>query len=823
MTKSKDQCDGPPAARFHAHGIVQSLGPASRAFESARAEWLPRIQSEREPRRQLDAWRELHAAYSTCSTPTTEDSAELFLRHAYLAVVARAVAASALLARDGEDDENGENGENGEDGDQAAATGGLLSAGWFAARGVESFLREPDLFGWPCGSAAARLIAREARSLDLADARFDALKLLHHAVMGSAERRPLGELYTPDWLAAWIVEDALRERPYGALLDPACGSGTFLFHAVLALRESAARPTRPKDILDRVHGADVNPLAVEMARANYLLALGPLLREAAAPFRIPVEERDALSCAPPPVRYAVVIGNPPWVPLRTLPPARQEILRELAARTYGLANGRGEMTTHVEGATLFVARCAEAALEDNGIVSFVLPRTVFTGEQHHALRTHGIRLPDAGSRRLTVQRVIDCERVAPLFATPAAALVFRKRPGDSAPLARIPLLALSGRLPHRDVSLAEARRLLACRTGFLALRTAGPRSWWGPAGVHAPPRSASPYKEQFRQGATLVPRTFWFVEISGREGGLARVSSAEPGKGGPVSAYRRHRLSGSVEAPFLFLTLLGDDLLPFAARRFRPLFLPALEENGSLRLLSPSEIRDGGFSGAATWLEEAERIWTRERGAKAGKMTLLQRLDHVRGLAAQDMNPRWRVIYPNFQRSSVACVVDTRALRLDGGPARFVVDTALYGMGTDNQEEARYLCAVLNSAVIDDALGPLRRGDQAAHPNVHKKLFDVAPIPCFDPGNRLHRDLARLAGECEARVTRSLETDAELRGGLSLARRRVRIILTHERREIEALTAELIGAQPRKTGKTKTCTTRVERAGTQMDRNRKHQ
>ena len=67
----------------------------------------------------------------------------------------------------------------------------------------------------------------------------------------------------------------LRER----VLDPACGSGTFLFHAIRQFFASADRFNVPpeeafRNCLDKVVGIDVHPVAVLVARVTYLLALG---------------------------------------------------------------------------------------------------------------------------------------------------------------------------------------------------------------------------------------------------------------------------------------------------------------------------------------------------------------------------------------------------------------------------------------------------------------------------------------------------------------------------------------------------------------------
>lgn len=63
------------------------------------------------------------------------------------------------------------------------------------------------------------------------------------------------------------------------MLDPSCGSGTFLFHAVrryLAAADAAGQPlaTSLAALSNRVLGVDLHPVAVALARVTYLLAIG---------------------------------------------------------------------------------------------------------------------------------------------------------------------------------------------------------------------------------------------------------------------------------------------------------------------------------------------------------------------------------------------------------------------------------------------------------------------------------------------------------------------------------------------------------------------
>lgn len=104
-------------------------------------------------------------------------------------------------------------------------------------------------------------------------------------------RHDLGEFYTPDWLAELVLNEVgYFGDPSHRLLDPACGSGTFLVMAIRRVLDYAhdslawrARDERElvSNILENVVGFDLNPLAVIAARTNYLLALGSSARHLA--------------------------------------------------------------------------------------------------------------------------------------------------------------------------------------------------------------------------------------------------------------------------------------------------------------------------------------------------------------------------------------------------------------------------------------------------------------------------------------------------------------------------------------------------------------
>jgi N-6 DNA Methylase len=188
----------------------------------------------------------------------------------------------------------------------------LLETGeTFRALGIENFL-EGDFLGWYTDEwsdrlrAAVRRLVRELGDYEPGTASLrpelthDLLKELYHGLLPRDLRHALGEYYTPDWLAEYTLDRAeFIGRPGVRMLDPACGSGTFLVIAIRRLKEAArALGQSPAEIATAItsgiHGFDLNPLAVIAARTNYLLAAGDLVG-AITPFRIPVFICDSIT------------------------------------------------------------------------------------------------------------------------------------------------------------------------------------------------------------------------------------------------------------------------------------------------------------------------------------------------------------------------------------------------------------------------------------------------------------------------------------------------------------------------------------------------
>jgi methylase of polypeptide subunit release factors len=186
----------------------------------------------------------------------------------------------------------------------------IEDGGVFAKRGITNFL-EGDFFCWYINALSPRLrdaireMSREFSKYEPAtttinpDATKDLLKKLYQYLVPQEVRHKLGEYYTPDWLAELLIKEVgydgnLAKR----VLDPACGSGTFIVLAIKQAKEYArGQKLKPieicKHILSNVWGFDLNPLAIIASRTNYLFALGSLVEELES-FEIPVYLADSV-------------------------------------------------------------------------------------------------------------------------------------------------------------------------------------------------------------------------------------------------------------------------------------------------------------------------------------------------------------------------------------------------------------------------------------------------------------------------------------------------------------------------------------------------
>lgn len=289
--------------------VALAFGRYSLAFGRAHAE-LRRLWAEVSNHPEVRLKRDLWDGLLRQVYGDDVGSDPLFLQHTYLTILVKAIAARVLdLAVDDPEE--------------------MLSGRLLANEGIIGAV-EADFFDWPLlaegGEALVRSLAAETVRFRLRDVEVDVLKSLYESLIDPDERHDLGEYYTPDWLAARVVAAAIPRPLEQLVLDPSCGSGTFLFHALRRLiaagREAGVPPAEiVAACADRVFGIDVHPVAVALARVTWLLALGDLVQDRPPTLSVPVYMGDSMQWSLRPLGQSaeVLVDVPPNDPPLRIP------------------------------------------------------------------------------------------------------------------------------------------------------------------------------------------------------------------------------------------------------------------------------------------------------------------------------------------------------------------------------------------------------------------------------------------------------------------------------------------------------------------------
>jgi hypothetical protein len=265
--------------------IVEKLGAESPRFKLAKAQ-LRTLYENAENGEELKTKRGLWARLLRTALGTSfEDSLELFIDHTLLVIEAELIAHLVL-------------GVNPNDHSPEEVISGAI----FRRSGIFNVVAQ-DFFDWVGGSEDGRALVKsltlELQQFDWTDIDHDVLKSLYEAVIDKETRKGLGEYYTPDWLAEKVIEELDINWTESRSMDPSCGSGTFVFHAIRKFIDAGeskgwSNPKIIEELQKRVFGLDIHPVSVVLARVTYLLAIGSERLASRGSLTVPIYLGDSM-------------------------------------------------------------------------------------------------------------------------------------------------------------------------------------------------------------------------------------------------------------------------------------------------------------------------------------------------------------------------------------------------------------------------------------------------------------------------------------------------------------------------------------------------
>lgn len=769
--------------------IEEAFGYQSNIFiESFRelSAWFNEAKKYGEVQVSFEQWKKfLSIAYGKFDA-----SEKIFLIHTYLSVFSKILAYSIVSNDDYIDEDE---------------LKGILDGEIFNRYNIKNFI-DNDFFHWVKSDRnfrnlkkAFRLIAQEVSTFDFNDIDEDVLKGVYQELIDLDTRHSLGEYYTPDWLCERIVQE-FDFKVTDKILDPACGSGSFLRAAVHRMKTLNPEIT-PEQLSNQIYGIDIHPLSVQIAKTTLLLALGKEIRNLKRPVHINVilsntlkipegvktlfgsdfkmdidkdnflintqvledlalfdagvdvceelaeqtlkQKKVSLSTLENSLRrqykggginqqiaesfykiyeglktvkekgrdsiwkfilqnlykpyflggkFDYIIGNPPWFTYSSIKNEEYQNTLNVLAEKYQVKPDKIANFPHLEIAAIFMAHCSNYFLKDNGQLAFVLPRSFFSADHHDNTRSgkaEGFKLTSAW----------DLKEVSPLFRIPSCVLFADKKlSGKKMTAEKIPGLELSGNLPAHNCNLKEAAEKLEEQ----------PATWFyvkqGKATALSQTNSKSTnkvnfYKKEFKQGATIVPRAFYFVEllqeVEDFEDRILNIKTSDAIKADAKIPWKEIDFNGKIESQFLFRTALSKSILPFALYKPDLIVLPITIQTKQgikkIELHDAKDLQRSGYLNASRWFKDAENIWKVHRTEKSKSMSSNDRLNFQRGLTDQNLNSPYLVLYNSSAKDANSTVVERNDIDLP-----FIVESVTYVFYTETKSEAYYLSAILN-------------------------------------------------------------------------------------------------------------------------------
>ena len=218
-------------------------------------------------------WQELlQVALGQNSAADTEEKDWLFVRHTYLTTLVSII----VQANFGIDV-------------SACATNqptNLVNGRELAENTNLKGIIESDLFSWPIEVGLTqylRTIADQVSKFDWSERAEDLAATLYQNTVTQEERKTMGEYYTPKWLAKTIITELVDDPENTRILDPSCGSGTFIEAAIQHLLDKSTGKdsgTRLSLLQTNITGIDLHPVAVQLAKATWVINCQQAITEA---------------------------------------------------------------------------------------------------------------------------------------------------------------------------------------------------------------------------------------------------------------------------------------------------------------------------------------------------------------------------------------------------------------------------------------------------------------------------------------------------------------------------------------------------------------
>ena len=238
------------------------------------------------------------------------------------------------------------------------------------------------------------------------------------------------------------------------------------------------------------------------------------------------------------------------------------------------------------------------------------------------------------------------------------------------------------------------------------------------------PNRVSKYLDSVRNGATLIPNCLIKIATKDDDGNNNTTEiTTVPSRHRPWKELGTR--NGNIPKHWVCDVVTSNELLPYHTSELSQFTIP-LSKTRTTFDDSPMD---------CNYWRNVDGIYKKHMGAGGNTpKTLLNRLNHHKALEKQlNRESKYLVVYNSSGIWLYASIM----------PSNTIVEHMIYTVSVKSKDEALFLTALLNADVMQEAYQNTRKSDR--HFNAY--FWSEVPLPRFNPKNKKHVELAKLAKE----------------------------------------------------------------------------
>jgi len=439
-------------------------------------------------------------------------------------------------------------------------------------------------------------------------------------------------------------------------------------------------------------------------------------------------------------KFDFVVGNPPWIMWQYLSKEYREATKTLWD-SYGLSIMKESKDTLGKGkkdfSMLFVYASSDYYLKDGAKLGFLITQEVFKSKG----AGEGFRRFQLGDKKyLKVLKAHDLVSIQPFegAANKTAAIILKKGEKTEYPLPYFTWAKRKGVGKIATDKLLEEVLRLTYRRRMLARPISSEVSAWQNYETESDfPQISGLNHYRAKIGARTEPYSiFWLRIIEMTSDKKLLVKNITEGK----RKKQIKRIKVKIESKFIYPSFRGADISRWS--NAPPIYTLILNDpNNPTKPFSEKFIKLN-FPLTYSYLlnfksELLEREAYRKFHQKAGRPFYAQ------FNISRDTFANYKVVWKRMSNDIFACILSQVKIFF-GYKIAIPLDTTSF-IGIDNESEAHYLCAIINSKPVRDFIKSFSSAGRGfGTPSVMEHIG----IPKFDPKNKLHQKLAEISKRC---------------------------------------------------------------------------